>query len=262
MAEFNLTAETILSNHKKFKSRIDKIFPDRAEKLHHMYNALGEDRMAFAPASSTNYFHNAIPGGYIDHILRVMDFAVLEYKHYETLGLDISNFTLQELMFAAMHHDLGKMGFVGEDREGYILNKSEWHRTNQGKMYNVNPEIPWALIQDRSLFLLQQFGITCTWNEWQGIRIHDGIYDEANKQYFISHSLPSKLRTNLPQILHQADMAAARWEFERWNKVSKSLNTTDKPSEVKPKAERNKFVKETNSNSVNKSDFDELFKEG
>ena len=46
------------------------------------------------------------------------------------------NFTDEELIFAAMHHDLGK---VGDElgNEFYTPNESEWHIKNQGKIYNV-----------------------------------------------------------------------------------------------------------------------------
>ena len=265
MAQFSLTAEQIQTNYKKFFERIDKMFPDRAEGLKEMYAALGEQRLMFSPASSIDYYHNAIPGGYVDHVLRVMDFALLEYKHYESMGMDVSGFTVQELMFAAMNHDLGKLGFVGDGKDGYIYNTSEWHRKNQGKIYDSNDNIPYAATPDRSLFLLQSFRVPVSWNEYLGIRIHDGIYDDANKSYFISKQLKSKLRNVLPQILHNADLAAARFEFERWNKITQSFNTS-KLEDLKLKYISNE-VKETKTKSDKKTElgknlatsFDEIF---
>jgi len=46
------------------------------------------------------------------------------------------------------------------------------------------------------------------------IQTHDGLYDEANKKYLMSFSAETKPRTSLPFILHQADLMAARIEFE------------------------------------------------
>lgn len=266
MGQFSLSAEQIQTNYKKFFERIDKMFPDRAEGLKEMYAAIGEERLMFSPASSIDYYHNAIPGGYVDHILRVMDFALLEYKHYESMGLDVTGFTVTELMFAAMHHDLGKMGFVGDGKDGYVYNTSEWHRKNQGKMYDSNENIPYAAVQDRSLFLLQSFRIPCSWNEFLGIRIHDGIYDDANKSYFISKQLKSKLRNVMPQILHNADLAAARFEFERWNKSTNAFNMT-RLEDSKLKYISNE-IKEVKTKSDKKaelgknlaSSFEEVFK--
>ena len=37
-----------------------------------------------------------------------------------------------------MHHDLGKLGMPIPGGDGYVLNKSEWHRKNQGKEFEVN----------------------------------------------------------------------------------------------------------------------------
>ena len=92
-------------------------------------------------------------------------------------------------------------------------------------MYDANENIPFTLVQDRSLFLLQSYRIPCSWNEYLGIRIHDGMYDDANKSYYLTKQLKAKLRTTMPQILHNADLAASRYEFERWNRTSNEFNT-------------------------------------
>ena len=47
------------------------------------------------------------------------------------------------------------------------------------------------------------------------IQTHDGLYDEANKKYLMAYMPEQKPRTSLPFILHQADLMAARIEFER-----------------------------------------------
>ncbi len=225
MKEFELSAETIQSNYNMFFKRIDKIFPTRNEQLKRMYNDFGEDRLMFAPASGTDYFHNTIPGGYVDHVLRVMNFTKMVYDQWCTVGMKVDDFTIEELMFAALNHDLGKLGYIGDNKEMYTLNDSKWHRENQGKIYNVNEQIPFAAVQHRSLFLLQSYQIPCSWNEYLGILIHDGMYDEGNKAYYASYSLKGKLRSNLPRILHQSDILAAQFEFERWNQYSERLNT-------------------------------------
>ncbi len=218
-----LTPEKIEENYNKFLARIDQVFKTRATEIKAMYEDLGE-RVIFSPASSFAHFHNAFPGGYIDHILRVMDMCAVLHKQWQGVGLVSDNYTLEELMFAAMHHDLGKLGMPIEGGDGYVMNKSEWHRKNQGKEFEINADIPFALIQDRSIFLLQHYSIKMSWNEYLGIRIHDGIYDKANESYYASFNLNNKLRNNLPIILHHADMMAARYEFERWAITSKSFN--------------------------------------
>jgi hypothetical protein len=46
------------------------------------------------------------------------------------------------------------------------------------------------------------------------IQTHDGLYDEGNKKYLMGWGVEQKPRTSLPFILHQADLMAARIEFE------------------------------------------------
>jgi len=221
----SLTAEQIQQNWIEFRKRINELFPTRAKEINAMYDHL-EERMMMMPASGTDHFHNAFEGGYIDHVLRVMDCTTKLYESWKEMGADVNNFSYEELMFAAMHHDLGKAGFPGEGEEVYIVNDSEWHRKNQGKMYKHNSNIPFTMVPDLSLWTLQNFGIKTSWNEAQGIRIHDGMYDDANKAYFVSRSADSKLRTNLPLILHHADHMAARIEYEIWRDKRPSAKTT------------------------------------
>ena len=133
------------------------------------------------------------------------------------MGADMSGYTYEELIFTALNHDIGKMGFPGDGNEVYQWNDSEWHRKNQGKEYKINPNNPFTLVNDLSIWLLQHYGIEISWNEMLGIKLTDGLYDESNKPYFISRSADAKLKTNLGYVMHQADSMAARIEYERWN---------------------------------------------
>jgi hypothetical protein len=209
-----ITSEKIYENWQEYRQRIST-FTTRKEAILNMVDNL-EERLCMAPASGVEYYHNAFDGGYIDHVLRVMDYSEEFYDLYKKLGLITDNFTKEELLFAAMHHDLGKVGFPEKEQEGYLPNDSEWHRKNQGKIFVSNPQNPFAPVQDKSLFLLQYYKIECSWNEWHAIRTHDGPFERVNEPYWIATNLQNKMRTNLATILHQADYAAARWEFERW----------------------------------------------
>ena len=118
------------------------------------------------------------------------------------------------------------MGFPGEGNETYIPNDSEWHRKNMGKVYKVNPNNQFTLVNDLSIWLLQHYGIAITWNEMLGIKLTDGLYDENNKPYFMSRTADSKLKTNLGYVMHQADCMAARIEYEMWAKTKSNTKTT------------------------------------
>jgi hypothetical protein len=172
--------------------------------------------MVFMPASSMEHFHNAFAGGYVDHVLRVMDCAVSLHNTWTTMGADMTGYSQEEMMFAAMHHDLGKAGFPGDGNEVYQIETSDWHRKNQGKLYKTNSNIPFTMVPDLSIWLLQEYNVKMSWTEYQSIKIHDGLYDESNKPYFIARSAQARLKTNLPIILHHADHMASVIEFERW----------------------------------------------
>jgi hypothetical protein len=105
-------------------------------------------------------------------------------------------------------------------------------------------------VPDRGLWLLSQLGIEVSKNEWLAIRLHDGLYDESNKSYLLSWGPETKLRTSLPFIIHQADLLAARVEFEReWlDKLNGTPVEAPKPSSLKYKQQQSQISIPENSN--------------
>ena len=229
-----LEAEKIKTNWERYRDIVNTTFPTRKTALNKMYDDF-EDRIALMPASSIAHFHNAFAGGYVDHILRVIDCTKALYVTWKSMGADMSGYTEEEMIFAAMHHDLGKIGFPGDGNEVYQVETSDWHRKNQNKMYKHNENIPFTMVPDLSIWLLQEYGVKMSWNEYQAIKIHDGMYDDANKPYFVARSAQAKLKTNLPILLHHADHMAAQIEFERWRNRDAST--------PKPVAEKSKITK-------------------
>ena len=240
-----LEAEKIKSNWERYRGLVNNLFPTRKDALNKMYDDF-EDRMVFMPASSMEHFHNAFAGGYIDHVLRVMDCALTLHNTWTVMGADMSGYTEEELLFAAMHHDLGKAGFPGDGNEVYQVETSDWHRKNQGKLYKSNANIPFAMVPDLSIWLLQEYDIKMSWTEYQAIKIHDGMYDDANKPYFVSRSPQSKLKTNLPIILHHADHMASTIEFERWRN---NKNTSPNPVSDKSRIQKSNGLKNLAENN-------------
>lgn len=239
-----LSAEQIQANLGQFYSNIETYISEpRTTKLLALYQSQ-EDNLAFAPASSRSSYHNAFPGGYVDHVNRVVEAALKVTKLWDNMGATI-NFTTEELIFSAINHDLGKLGRDGQP--AYLPNDSEWHVKNQGAIYKPNTELPFIPIQDSSLFILQQAGIELTFNEWVAVKTHDGLYDDGNKAYLLSSQNESKLRCSLPLILHQADILAARveWEKEWIDKVGAPVKKEVKastPTQFKQKAESAKLA--------------------
>jgi hypothetical protein len=195
-----------------FLSTIDKyISGERGKQLIEFYKNL-EDRLIIYPASNVTKYHNCFPGGYIDHVNRVVKCSLGQYKLWKIMGMDTTSFTLEELIFSAINHDLGKIG--NETEPAYLPSEDDWRKKNLGEMYTFNTKLNFMTVPDRSIYLLQNAGIKLTQNEFIGIKTHDGLYDQANEAYLKSWSVETKQRSSLPYILHMADMMAARIEFE------------------------------------------------
>jgi hypothetical protein len=209
----NLTAEQIQENWNELIGYINEYIPSpRRENLKAFYEQYSE-RIMLMPAAHKKEYHNAFPGGYVEHVLRVIRCALKQAELWESEGADMSTFTTEELVFSALNHDLGKMG--DEEQDSYIPQTDNWRKEKLGEDYMFNTKVPFASVPDRGLFLLQSHGIQYTFNEMVAIQTHDGLYDEANKKYLMSFMPEQKPRTSLPFILHQADLMAARIEFER-----------------------------------------------
>ena len=208
----NLTAEKIQSNWEEFISNIETyITGERKQKLLDFYKKY-EDRIILMPAAHKKEYHSAFPGGYVDHVNRVVKAALSMSNIWNDFGCDMTTFTPEELVFSAINHDLGKMG--DSEHESYIPQTDKWRKDKLGEDYMFNKALAFASVPDRGLFLLQQHGIKYTFNEMVGIQTHDGLYDPANEKYLKCYMPEQKPRTSLPFILHQADMMAARIEFE------------------------------------------------
>ena len=254
-----LTEKEILSNWEKLRGIITDTFEgERLEKLNTMYDYF-EERMVLAPASGKEHFHNAMVGGYVSHVIHVIESALQVKSLWEQNGGKI-DFTDEELIFAAMHHDLGKVGDL--DIDYYVPQESDWHRKNKGEIYMHNPDLDYMTVTDRALFILQHFGIKLSKLEYIGLKLTDGLYEEANKTYYIQYFPQNVLRSNIAYILHQADMMATHIEYDKWMKGDEKDKVKVKKSveKIKKAADTtSKFLSTDNDNA--KDLFDELFGE-
>jgi len=208
----NLTPEQILENWNRFLQVIDQhISSPRKEQLLGFYQKY-EERFSLMPASHKKDYHNCFPGGYVDHVLRVVDCAVELDKVWRTMGAK-DTWTTEELIFSAINHDLGKFGDF--DHEAIIESQDQWRKEKLGELYTFNTKLSFMTVPDRGLWLLSEQGISMSQNEYLSIKLHDGLYDQANEPYLKSYMAETKPRTSLIFLLHQADLMAARIEWER-----------------------------------------------
>ena len=243
-----LNETQLKENWDKLIKLVSDVFSgERKEKLLKMYNHF-EERMMFTPASGTAHFHNCFIGGYVEHVLHITKIARKLFVDYKELGAHI-DYTEEEVIFAALHHDLGKVGDLENDY--YVPNDSKWHIENQGKYYKRGKDLNFMTVTDRAIYLLNHFGITMSENEYLALRLTDGMYEEANKTYLMQYLDENKVKSNLPILLHQADMLASRIEYENWKYQDETIS---KPEPVK-------IVNKQEQKKVDgmKKAFDELF---
>jgi hypothetical protein len=206
MIDFEKKARENLNTFNRYISE-----DSRFKELQVMYEVFGNE-LIFAPASANTQYHNAFPGGYLDHVINVTGAAVRLAELYQQMGGTV-NFTRQELIFSALHHDLGKLGT--EDGPYYVDQDSDWHR-KRGEVYKHNSTIQYFKVPERGLMMLQKHGIVITENEWLSIKLSDGLYYDGNKSYLMN-STPGAMKTSLPYIIHWADHLASRVEKDFYN---------------------------------------------
>jgi len=237
---------------------------ERRENLLKMYHDL-EDRMIMAPASGKEEFHYCHVGGYVEHVLHVVDTAQKMSDTYEAAG-GHKNWTNEELVFSALHHDLGKVGDLND--EYYVPQDNDWRRKTLGEVYTHNTDIPSMRVPDRALFLLQHFGVKCNVNETLAIKLADGLYDDSSQYYLKVYDSSRSLKNHLPLIIHWADHMASTVEFDEWKRGDE-----DEKEEMESKIEniKNVTVAKDKQNGVpqehedpvledkHKDLFDELF---
>jgi hypothetical protein len=129
---------------------------------------LGEDFIK-APASSMADYHNAFEGGLIDHLLKVASYAV---KINNTLPED-EKVDQTSLIKVCLLHGIGKAKL-------YKPCTSEWHRKNQGKMYEFNEDLVSMRIGERSVYYILSYGIKITEEEFSAILFFDKVDDKMS----------------------------------------------------------------------------------
>ena len=109
---------------------------ERKQKLLDFYNQY-QERIMLMPAAHKKEYHNAFPGGYVEHVNRVVRCALKQMDLWAEEGADMTTFTMEELVFSALNHDLGKMG--DETQESYIPQDDKWRKEKQVKIINSTP---------------------------------------------------------------------------------------------------------------------------
>jgi len=164
--------------------------PRRARVRAMLDGPMGEQFMT-APASTRRAHHNAYPCGLVAHSLTVVT-NVLKIAQ----ALAPGRWALPTLTFCGLFHDFGKAGSPG--LEYYREVNEEWKR-KRGEFYEVNPNCPHMDVSQRTLFTLQQQGITLDHDEYLALMLADGQYVDRNKDYRLKEP-------HLAVIVHMGDL--------------------------------------------------------
>ena len=125
-----------------------------------------------------------------------------------------------------------------------------------GEIFKHNEKCEYMSVTDRAFFLLQHYNIPISKKEFIGIRLTDGMYEEANKSYYVAYKSEFQLRSTIQYVLHQADMMASQIEsrltkasieqeetqvIERIQNIQQAVGNTEQLSKEKPKITNDLF---------------------
>jgi hypothetical protein len=160
-----LEQEKIIKNTKKYFESAQK------------YGFMTEDLMTFlgeefmkAPASTMTDLYNAFEGGLIDYLLTTTKYSIaINTSLPENERVDVGS-----LVKVCLLHQIGKAKL-------YKPCESEWHRKNQGKMYDFNEDIVSMRVGERSVFYALSNGVKLNEEEYASIINHDKGDDKMSE---------------------------------------------------------------------------------
>jgi hypothetical protein len=160
--------EKIVKNKEKF----DKTNETYNILTKELLDYLGEDLYS-SPASNMESMYNAFPGGLVDYILRVTKYGI----NLNSILPDNQKVDKSSIIKVCFLHQLGKVRL-------YKFCESEWHRKNQGKMYEFNEDLVSMRVSERSAYYTMKFGVDLTEEEYQSIVNYDKTDDDKQSKWY------------------------------------------------------------------------------
>lgn len=194
----SLTPEQIQENWMKYRNLLEKNTGDRVDAVRNLLDSL-EERLMLCPASSKKDFHNAFPGGLVEHSLRVLSNA---FKLAKSFDWELPR---DSLIIGCLFHDLGKVG--SDTTDYYVPQDSDWHRDKLGETYKHNKAINYMSVPLRGVWLCQHYGLKLTHDEFLSIVLNDGWVLQENKPYCLKEPL-------LAHVVMTADYISTMQEKE------------------------------------------------
>jgi len=166
-----ITKKNQTKNRNIFETTIEKygVFTDSLKEF------LGDD-LYKAPASTMLSLNNACEGGLVDHLINITKYSALIN---EMLPENIKQ-PKDSVVKVALLSEIGKTF-------KYKVCESEWHRKNQGKMYEFNEDEISMRVGERSAYYALKFGVKLSEVEYQALINFEKSEDDKQAKW---HSTP------------------------------------------------------------------------
>jgi hypothetical protein len=134
---------------------------DHGDGINRMIGDLAE-RILMCPAEPRNDSPGCEPGGLIQQAITVA-------KGMKRLndGFNMGT-TTESILLVGLFHEIGKIGNL--DEPYFIPEEESWRREKLGAFYKPNERLGRMTIPERSLFLLNHYGVKLTEEEFMAIR--------------------------------------------------------------------------------------------
>ena len=134
---------------------------DHGDGINRMIGDLAE-RILMCPAEPRNDSPGCEPGGLIQQAITVA-------KGMKRLndGFNMGT-TTESILLVGLFHEIGKIGNL--DEPYFIPEEESWRREKLGAFYKPNERLCRKTIPERSLFLLNHYGVKLTEEEFMAIR--------------------------------------------------------------------------------------------
>lgn len=134
---------------------------DHGDGINRMIGDLAE-RILMCPAEPRNDSPGCEPGGLIQQAITVA-------KGMKRLNDGFSmGTTTESILLVGLFHEIGKIGNL--DEPYFVPEEESWRREKLGAFYKPNERLGRMTIPERSLFLLNHYGVKLTEEEFMAIR--------------------------------------------------------------------------------------------
>lgn len=179
-----------MTNTERFNSLVESI---NREGIPELLEWLGKSDFYSAPASTR--FHNACPGGLLEHSLNVYDELLRLLKAYPEISKNVSEGSAK---ITALFHDLCKADMYTTEQRNRKTPEGRWESYTA---YSINEKFAYGGHGSKSVYLLSRF-LKLTPEEATAVNCHMGAWDGNEYVGKAFEQFP------LAWILHVADESA------------------------------------------------------